>query len=151
MLCNRRCCSVVVTLSAALLIGSCSDTSGPDDDRCDATTVQVDVAVTTASNAVVFDWSPACAVALLLVEDDASDMWVISTDEQEWTSASGNRISPKILYGQPPSGITQTSAPEALVPGRTYELILWRVVSNPTACQTRIGNLCMVALETFTR
>ena len=54
------------------------DGAGPDPIACTDDTGSVEVTVTTGAS-VRFDWEPACAVALLLVEQQGGDMWLIGT------------------------------------------------------------------------
>jgi hypothetical protein len=138
---------VVFAIGAA-----CSDSTSPRDVACDPETTSVSATVTVGAS-VVFDWSPACPVALLLVEDGASDTWLISVPDDAFDSPQGNRIRPKVTYGQVPQGIIDTIAPTALVQGRTYELILWRVLPDGSTaqCQQRFGTVCLLTVKTFTR
>lgn len=85
------------------------------EDDTDAVEISVDV-----DGSVVFDWLPACEVNLLLVEEDASDVWSVESN------GGGNAISPQVTYGTTPSGAVETMAPAALVGGTTYEVILFR-------------------------
>ena len=84
-----------ITLATASLVVGCSDDpTSPDDDQaslsCEADTGAV---VASVSASEVFDWSPACAVALLLVEEGASDVWGISTDDATWNSPDQANLS----------------------------------------------------------
>ena len=145
-----------ITLATASLVVGCSDDpTSPDDDQaslsCEADTGAV---VATVSASEVFDWSPACAVALLLVEEGASDVWGISTDDATWNSPDqANLIAPPISYGAPQTGASQFQEPLPLVSGVTYELILWRVLPGGSAapCQQRLGNLCLLSVHSFVR
>jgi hypothetical protein len=140
-----------VTGLASLL--SCSDGTDPKGANCPAETGSVQVTVTSGANPV-FDWQPRCAVALLLIEEEASDQWVISGEDlSSTTTESANRILPPITYGQVPSGIFEESPPETLVAGRTYEVILWKIVpaGSTVQCQQRFENACLLAVHPFQR
>lgn len=147
----RRVTRLVFILAGAF---ACSgDSTGPEDTPCEAETSSVEATVS-VEGSVVFDWTPSCAVALLLVEDGSSDMWFMSTPEDQWTSPeAGNRITPPVTYGQRPPGEWEWYGPEPLVEGRTYELILWRILpSGSTAeCQSRFEDICLLTIETFVR
>ena len=145
-----------ITLATAMVVAACSDDpTSPNDDSaslsCDADTGTVDVTVGASG---VFDWSPACAVALLLVEDEASDMWGVSTDDATWNIPDqANLITPPLSYGAPQTGASQFQEPLPLLSGVTYELILWRVLPDGSAaqCQQRFENLCLLAVHPFVR
>lgn len=142
---------LLLALPAALSLGCARDTpTGPL--ACSASTGTVTVTVARGS-ALVFDWSPQCAVALLLVEQDASDQWALGAPGLEFTSTeSSNIIVPPVTYGLAPPG-TESTTPATLVAGQTYEVVLWRAVSpNITApCVQRVQNACLMAVHQFTR
>lgn len=149
---------IYALMARALALAGCDDRPTSSEDpaslsSCEAETgsVQVDVSVGTS---VVFDWNPRCPVAMLLVEEDASDMWGISTDEATWNRPEdANRIDPAITYGTSQPGVSQFQDAQRLVTGVTYELILWRVLpeGSTAQCQQRFGNLCLLAVQPFTR
>ena len=89
----KRSRGCLLTALALLTVSACGD--GPtvaSEPPCTADTGTVTASVT-AEQPAVFDWEAACAVALLLIEEDASDQWGISTDEETWTSPDlANRI-----------------------------------------------------------
>jgi hypothetical protein len=143
--------STLLAFFAALAALSCSDSTPPRD--CTANTGSVNASVAVTQTGIVFDWTPACAVALLLVEEDGSDMWVVAAPNLSSTSTeSSNIILPPITYGVAPSG-TDADPPQTLIAGRTYDLVLWKVLAaGATAnCQQRNGNACLLAVKTFTR
>jgi hypothetical protein len=147
---------------AVLASWSCSsDATGPDDSACTPATAAVQATVTTGS-VVTLDWSPACAVALLLIEDDSGgDMWYVTSPDIESDSPDlANRITPRVTYGQVPTGMdgpTDINGPVQafpLVAGRTYKLVLWRLLpagSSTSSCQSSLENACLVAVKTFVR
>ena len=142
-------------LLAILVVGpSCSDdATEPETVGCTAETASVTATVSSGATPT-FNWEPRCAVAIVLVEEDASDQWGLSTDEESWTNpTTGNRITPPITYGTIPQGTVQTQAPQPLVTGRTYELILWRVLppGSSASCLQKIENLCLLTVHEFTR
>ena len=123
-------------LSAPLLVGCDEDPSGASGDPvdCDAEVTEVDVTVARTSGNVVFDWTPRCRVALLLVEAEGGDLWAIGEED-------ANLIEPPVTYGLAPAGLT-IYGPEELVPGTEYELVLW--TTSPEADR-------LVAVHPFTR
>ena len=137
-----------------LVVQGCSkDSTEPDSVPCTAGTGSVTATVTVGAS-VKFDWTPRCSVAMVLIEEDASDQWLVGTSEDSWTSAeTANRILPPLTYGQTPAGTEVSEPPATLVAGRTYELILWRVLpSGSTAeCQLRLQNMCLLTVTPFTR
>jgi len=143
--------SPLLAILAAAATLSCSDSSAPR--GCAANTGSVNASVTASPTAVVFDWTPQCAVAMVLVEEDASDMWVVAAPNLSSTSTeSSNIILPPVTYGVAPSG-TDADPPQTLIAGHTYDLVLWRVLSSGATanCQQRNGNACLLAVKTFTR
>ena len=130
-------CIVSELIITVLASWSCSggDSTGPDSNGCAPTTTTVQATVTTGS-AVSFDWSPDCALALLLIEDETGgDMWYVNSPDIESESPDlANRIAPQVTYGQVPAGMVGPTDPNGPVPavplvaGRTYKLVLWRLV-----------------------
>ena len=135
----------------AIVSLACSEGTGPGD--CSANTGSVNVTVTTGAT-VTFDWQPRCAVALLLVEQEASDQWAISAPNfDETATTAANVILPPITYAQVPAGAEEVQAPETLMAGTTYEVVLWKIVdagANPP-CQERFENACLIAVKAFQR
>lgn len=142
-------CAVLATL----VMAACSDDEATAPGAlCTDETTAVDVTVSGGTSPTV-SWSPACDVALFLIEGDGGDTWLISTDENDWDDPlQANRISPPVRYGDVPSGIDELWGPEALEAGSPYQVVLWRI--QPTGifegCASVIGNACALALESFT-
>jgi hypothetical protein len=145
-----------VTL-AALFTSSCSgDSTGPGG-TCSPETTNLNATIT-AGATVVFDWSPRCPVSFLLVESDGTDMWWISPFSGANTPANvavdvANVIQPTVTYGQRPNNVGFSDGPRQLVPGRTYELSLWRTLptGSTAQCRMREGRECLVTFTTFVR
>lgn len=144
-------------LAMGILLAACGDDgTGLTDEPCLEGTTAVEAAIGVGSS-VTFDWSPACGVALLLVEPvgSGSDQWGLMTPEDTWdTPGEGNAIRPPVTYGVVPSGTaTATMEPETLVAGQSYELILWRIVpfAPGEACIQRLEEACLIEVKTFTR
>lgn len=81
-------------------------------------------------------------------------MWAVSApDVSETSTETANIIRPPVTYGQLPPGAEQSGPAAALVPGRTYEVILWKVVSagSTISCLQRVQNACLLAVTPFTR
>ncbi len=89
------------------------DGQGPEPIACTDDTGSVEVTVTTGAS-VRFDWEPACAVALLIVEQEASGRWRIGTaiiDEPLLAELRENLITPPVTYGVTPSGVDEIQPP----------------------------------------
>jgi len=141
-------------LVVGLTVVACGENStASDPEPCTAETGSV-TATVSIGQAVIFDWEPRCAVALLLVEDDGSDVWAINTDDSTWDDPEqANRISPPVTYGIAPPAIPESYGPLALVDGTTYELVLWRILpeGSTVQCQRRLENACLLAVHAFAR
>jgi hypothetical protein len=136
----------------ATAVIACSD-DGTSPERCRPETAIVSPAVT-AGQTLTFTWEPACGVAMLLIEEGAADRWLVATPEQSWSSPDqANRILPPVTYGQVPPGVAQGEAPATLVTGRTYELVLWRVLpqGSTAQCIQRLESLCLSSVHEFQR
>jgi len=143
----------VIALSFLLLSAACSDrVAAPA--ACLPETGSVQATIKSTANGIVFDWQPACAVALVLVEEDASDMWAAMAPNLDANATDvQNIIRPPVTYGQVPAGAEEGAPALTLAPGKTYELVLWKVVSPGTSltCQQRFSNACLLAVKPFTR
>lgn len=142
-----------LTVLAMLAVAACSDDEATAPEAlCTDETTTVDVTVSGGTTPTV-SGSPACDVALFLIEGEGGDTWLISTDDDEWDDPlQANRISPPIRYGDVPSGIDELWGPDALTAGSTYQVVLWRV--QPTGvfegCAIAFEGVCALALESFT-
>ena len=140
-----------------LFLLACGDSTGPEaeDEIAPCTEQTGSVAVDVGDGLTpTFGWTPACAVAMVLVEEGASDMWGVSTDEDTWANpAAANLIAPPVTYGVTPSGATPLDDDLPLEAGHTYELVLWRIIpaSSTANCQQRFDNACLLAVHQFTR
>ena len=140
------------------MTGCGDDGQGPDPIACTDDTGSVEVTVTTGAS-VQFDWEPACAVALLIVEQEGGgDLWLIGTRTSGSTPGFDdpdgvNLITPPVSYGAAPSGVDERNPAETLVAGVTYALILWRgLPQNSTAvCQFRSETACLMVVHEFVR
>jgi hypothetical protein len=142
--------SALLVLAAGTIAGC---TSPSEASACPEGTTEVTASVTKSGSNVVFDWAPRCPVALLLVEQEASDMWVVNAPNfSETSTTAANVIFPSVTYGQTPSGSEVDAIPKPLVAGTTYNLVLWMVVPSSTNCVTmRVQNACLVALKSFVK
>jgi len=138
-----------------LAIAACADDKGAGPETgCDATTTSVNATATVSGSNVVFSWEPRCAVVLVLVEEDADDMWGVSAPDLSGTATeASNIILPPVTYGQIPSGAEEIEPASPLVAGRTYELILWKIVpaGANVSCLSRLDNACLIAVKAFQR
>mgnify|MGYP001826205554 CR=1 FL=1 len=141
-------------LAALLFLGGCSDDPAqPDPVVCDPELTSVTANVS-GGLSPVFDWDPACPVAMVLVEEQAHDKWGLMTDEAGWDDpATANIIEPPVTYGVVPDGLIELPNPEALEPGVTYELILWRILpaGSTAVCEARFDDACLLTVHTFAR
>lgn len=138
---------------AMVAVGGCSDDEAVAPEvLCTDEITSVDVTVSGGTNPTV-SWSPACDVAMFLVEGEGGDVWLVSTDDDNWDDpARSNRISPPVRYGVVPSGVDELWGPEALEAGSPYQVVLWRV--QPTGvtggCAIAFEGACALAIESFT-
>ncbi|HEX9885145.1 MAG TPA: hypothetical protein VGA70_01585 [Longimicrobiales bacterium] len=143
-------------LVVAALAGCGDDGSGPDPAGCEVDTSSVEASVSVEGGSVVFDWTPGCGAAVVHVEgEEESVQWLLITDGSTWDDpGAANLIRPPLTYGVPPSGIPVGHEAEALVPGTAYTLEVWRIIpiftQNPS-CIEQQGQVCLVAVEPFTR
>ena len=141
----------VLALLLAVAGIACSDNPS-EPQGCPAGTTSLDASITKTGSSVVFDWSPRCPVALLLVEDNAHDVWAINAPGfSESSTTDANVILPAVTYGQVPAGTVASPAAATLVAGTTYDLVLWMVVPSSTSCSTRVQNACLVTVKAFVR
>ena len=92
------------------------------------------VSMTVSSGtAPTLSWNPACAVAAIVVSEDASSnvMWEVA--------ASANEIDPNVSFGQTPSGASVIVSPTPLTNGVTYTVSLGVILrgSGPPAFLTQ--------------
>ena len=151
--------SFILAVTTVLTATACGgEPIAPAAAACPAETTTV-TATATVGDSIVFDWTPRCAVARVLVEGGGGDVWLIIADEGEnnvWDGPEeANLILPPVTYGVVPSvgGILQTRGPEALAVGDTYGLFLWRVLptGSTARCQLNFENSCLIAVLQFTR
>ena len=140
--------------SLAALLASCDDSTGPA--ACPSDPTSVDISVTTGDQ-LTFDWTPNCAMAGLIVESaSGGDQWLVVTFDPDGdvpTPDVGNRILPKVTYGQVPANAAYSEPPAPLVQGTPYQVALWRIVPNGSAaaCVSRSGAVCVIATKSFLR
>src|SRR5688500_9470645 len=135
-------------LLVAIAIAGCRDSTDPAT-GCTAATGSVESDIKVSSSSVLFDWEPACGAVALIVEEDGADRWAITAPE---ATAQSNVIVPPVVYGLVPSVAKEDVPAQTLVPGRTYQLVLWKVMppGNTTTCE-RIFNVCRLTFTSFTR
>jgi hypothetical protein len=114
------CRSLLLLLAAAVpLLSACGD-GGTGPGASGPCTGNVSISVS-AGTTPTFTWLPPCRVVALLVEQEASDMWFVE--------GTGDGIASGVQYGTvPPNGAADEPA-LPLVPGTTYEVILFRGTS----------------------
>jgi hypothetical protein len=144
----------LVALAALLsLVGCSDDPSQPEPVVCDPELTSVTANVSSGLSPV-FDWDPACPVALVLVEEQAHDKWWVMSDETTWDDpATANVIWPPVTFGVAPEGLIEIPQTEPLEPNTTYELILWSILpaGSEAECEMRWGDACLLAVYPFRR
>jgi hypothetical protein len=94
-----------------------------------------DVSATIGSGtSPTFSWSPACKAFALLIEHGSDDIWYVRTDL--------DGIAPSVTYGVLPQNASQYAPAIPLLPGVTYDFILFSGTSE--------GNMKIIALREFT-
>lgn len=136
----------------AVLAAACTD-SATAPEQCTPTSSLTPTARQTSS--VVFDWTPKCPVAMVLVElRGGADQWVVAAPFfSEASTEVANILAPPITYGVTPAGAEVLTPAASLVAGQTYTVILWRVVpaNAQVQCEIRVQNACLIAFKEFTR
>ena len=138
---------IILGLASTLLVAvvACGDDS-MEPEMCTDETGSVTATVDVSGTAPVFTWDPDCAVRGLLVEGDIEgDVWNLES--------STNLISPPITYGTTslPAGVDPGAGATALVRGRSYTLILFRLVDPAvTTCTDLFTDLCRLVIHQFT-
>jgi hypothetical protein len=138
---------------------ACGDGENPIEAEAPCLTTTASVAVTVSGGLQpTFSWEPACGMALLLVEEDSGDQWGVTTDDATWVvPAQANLIAAPVAYGIAPASTSVLQAPQTLVAGTRYELILWRILppGNTGPCLAEFFDsdgweACLVAAHGFT-
>lgn len=144
--------AALIPVGLLLFASACKDSTGPKDDCSTASSVTATVG---SGRTPTFNWSPACAVAIVLVEDDdGGDQWAINMPLDDATDPQAvNKIRPPVTYGVVPTGIAglESETAEPLVTGRQYKLVLWQMLpSNSTlTCQMKIESFCLLVVKEF--
>ena len=157
----KRCHRCIIAIATILTAVGCgSDSTAPIAEVCSPETTSF-TATVSSGRSVVFDWEPTCPMAMVLVEEDGSDMWAIADDEGDnnvWDGPDeANLITPPVTYGVVPAVAgepLQTRGPLPLAAGVTYDLVLIRVLSAGGLAQCpglQLENACAVAVHPFTR
>lgn len=140
---------------ASVCLLACGNATGPEEQAMPCTDDTGSVEVTVGPGLTPsFSWSPACAVAMVLVEEDGSDMWSAITDETLWDNpATANLVASPVTYGTAITGTTTSQEPLPLQTGHTYELVLWRILpaSSKASCHQRSETACLLAVHQFVR
>jgi hypothetical protein len=140
-------------LAAAIVIGCDGNPTQLQAEPCPPDTGALSVSVGPGLTPVI-DWEPSCAVAMVLIEEGASDQWLVSTDDALWDDpAQANLIQPPVTYGVVPAGAEQSGPPLSLRAGGTYEVILWHVLAegSTATCLQRFESACLGAIYEFQR
>jgi hypothetical protein len=117
----------VRVFAALCTLGGCSgdsDPSGPSVALAPCTGA-IDVTVSSGTTPT-FTWTPACTVAYMIVEEGASDRWLLEATDLT------KGIAPGVRYGTVPSGAREGSAAEALVRGRLHDVTMYNGASFST-------------------
>ena len=115
----------VIVLTAALGFGlACGDSTG----TVAECTGPVTVTAGTGGTMPTFQWSPACRLFEVAVEDSLHALLWFTR------SSSANRIAPPVTYGTAPQGADHTtSPPETLQSGRSYRAEVVLYISDDSA------------------
>jgi len=101
------------------------------------------------------DWSPECAVAVVLIRDATADVWGFSTLDVAPRSnlEAINALMPPLSWTDAPSGVETVGSAAPLVPGRDYALYIWRLLppESQATCLSDFDGLCLLAQHGFTR
>lgn len=125
--------NATAALMLTLALAGC-DSDGTEPQPCTDDVTSVEATISTG-DAVVFDWTPACAVVFLLIEEGAADRWSISDP-----GFDENTIEPPVTYGQVPAGAEEGEPPATLQSGVTYDLVLWRLDPNDPNTEILLAN-----------
>jgi hypothetical protein len=106
----------MVVLSCAT--AACSSDPTSPGDSVQECTGPVTVSVSSGTTPT-FDWTPRCSLFLVLVEQGASDRWLV-------LSPGANGIPPPVQYGVLPPGASQEDVAIPLAAGQTYDIVLGR-------------------------
>jgi len=142
--------------TAAIAVALPTGASAQEAMECTDETTEIAVESVVTFDSVTFNWSPRCGVAVLLVElqGAGSDMWGLMAPMELWSNPSqANRIMPGLSYGVAPEGVTVRERPGMLEVGKSYELVLWRLLPAGSAavCTMRRDDACLVAVHHFIR
>jgi len=153
---------MVVTIAVAIAVSACGSmepeigSMEPENAECQPET-QVLVVTTQIGENVVFDWTPACGVRTLFLEQDfppQNDVWQIEDGGLLGAAPDqANVIMPPVTYGMVPPG-AQLSGGEAttLIVGQSYLVGLFRALPTGVTCNDAGSTaFCRVANFTFTR
>ena len=110
---------MAATIAVTAAVSACGDDStGTEIAQCQPET-QVLVVTTQIGENVVFDWTPACGVRTLFLEQDfppENDVWQIESPDAPLgapLSDQSNVIMPPITYGTVPPGVLLSDAQAA--------------------------------------
>jgi len=148
---------IAVTIAVTTVVSACGSTE-PEIAQCQPET-QVLVVTTQIGENVVFDWTPACGVRTLFLEQDfppENDVWQIESPDAPLgapLSDQSNVIMPPVTYGTVPPGALLSDGLEAtpLIVGQSYLFGLFRVLPTGVTCNDGTTAFCRVANFTFTR
>lgn len=148
--------SIALAVCPLVALGACLGLTDLDA-LCPPETQALNV-TSTVGQAVVFDWEPACGVALLSIDPTdpgTSDVWQVRSESLEdplATEQQVNRIAPPVTYGVAPAGSLTDTGPDGLVSGQSYRIGLYRLLPDNVICATNVfDGACFVASHTFTR
>jgi hypothetical protein len=141
-----------IVVLVAVAAAACSSDATATTECVEST--EVVTATVTPGTTPTFNWSAACPVWMVLVEnEDGHDEWFVANASSDTTTAS-NTIAPPITYGIQPAGTNQNpDGPQALKADTLYYLVLWRVMPTEgaaTGCRGAIRTLCLLGLKDFT-
>ena len=111
-------CRTSLLLAMASSVMSCGDSTDPVSPSSVPTCTGPVTVTVSAGTTPTFTWAPSCTAHVLLVEQGATDRWII-----EATTDDG--FGPGVRYGVVPTGAREDAPAIALVSGRTYDVSLF--------------------------
>jgi hypothetical protein len=110
----------VCVIASLLLLGGCSSDDDPTGPAVALSPCTGAINVTVSSGTTpTFSWTPACTVAFMIVEEGASDRWLLEAIDPT------KGIAPGVRYGTVPVGVRESSPAVALTPGRVHDVTMY--------------------------
>ena len=122
----------VRVVASLLMLAGCSSDSDPAGPSVALSPCTGAINVTVSSGTTpTFTWTPACTVAYMIVEEDASDRWLLTATDR----AKG--IAPGVRYGTVPAGARESSPAVSLTRGQLHDVTMYNGDSFSTLAATK--------------